>query len=77
MQKSFNEGHERNVVNLGLKSVLYWEMEEQLAHRNFEDSVTSRMCKSGRVFFLLCVMFCVFRSKKKMPYSLLTSKQQK
>lgn len=32
MQKSFNEGHERNVVNLGLKSVLYWEMEEQLAH---------------------------------------------
>lgn len=32
MQKSFNEGHERTVVNLELKSVLYWEMEEQLAH---------------------------------------------
>lgn len=53
MQKSFNEGHERNAVNSGLKicSVLGDGRAAGLQFKNFEDSVTSRMSKSWRVFF--------------------------
>lgn len=53
MQKDFNEGHERNVVNSRLQicSVLRDGRAADPRFRNFKDSVTSRMSRSGRVVF--------------------------
>lgn len=67
MQKHFNEGHERNAANSELKicSALGGGGAAGPKFRKFKDSVTSRMSKSGRVFFPPLFNALYFQKSKK------------